>query len=627
MLNELDVLVEALARLSSSTALLAPYLMIVGLLVVLAARLVDNEVLFEAGRQAAITGLMVGLLSCPDYVRDPTLLGPLWELRHTVLPPAAYHARYERGYGVKQALSAWAWTMAVALASIGVGWLLLRALGVEVPTPPWTSAVTVKLEAMLTLARLAALAWLALSLTRLALTAKGGLGLLVGEVDEYGRRRVYRFRRVYRPVRPKRNPHVLVVGTTGGGKSNLLKLLIRRALRGGGSILVVDFTGEYRYLAEQGFEVVDARGRCVDVFACDPHTVAEALRVAFPEAGELSAVVVETRLREARGEGLSAFAERLIAESERVKASTTRSALRSIGEKLRALAGEVTGVGLDPRELLRGLKVLSLEGLVHDESRAFIAELALRVMFSEAPRRPLSLTLVVDEAHRLMPASRPGVEPIIVRVMREARKYGVKVYAATQSLKDLSEAAVGNFDTIWVAGGLTSTDRDYVARKWGDFIADVASSLTVGHAIDLMDTSASKRASRPLTVRVVRVPRFREEPPITALLRLTGLPRRVTLRAPRVEVKPVEEALRPPKASLGLAVEEGDLELLNRLTPRLRRALLAVAEGRRAPKEALRRLEEVGLVRTFRGGARLTRRGERIARLLRDGRLAKAEPS
>ena len=360
-------------------------------------------------------------------------------------------------------------------------------------------------------ARLIALAWLSISLVRLALSARGGLGLLVGWADEYGRRKTYLYRRMYRPVRPKRNPHVLVVGTTGGGKSNLLKLLVKRELKEPRNLLVVDFTGEYRYLARQGFKVVDARTKCIDVFSCDPHTVAEALRVAFPEAGELSAAVVETRLRDSAQEGLKAFAERLIAESEEVKAATTRSALRSIGEKLRVLAEEVEGVGLDPRELLRGLKILSLDGLLHEESKAFIAELALRVMFSEAPRRPLNLTLVVDEAHRLIPAGRLGVEPIIVRVMREARKYEVKVCAATQSLKDLAEAAVGNFDTVWVAGGLASTDRDYASRKWGDFVADAASGLTTGYAVDLMDASASKRATRPFTVRVVRIPRFKEE--------------------------------------------------------------------------------------------------------------------
>ncbi|PCN50187.1 hypothetical protein B6U99_05830 [Candidatus Geothermarchaeota archaeon ex4572_27] len=43
------------------------------------------------------------------------------------------------------------------------------------------------------------------------------------------------------------------------------------------------------------------------------------------------------------------------------------------------------------------------------------------------------------------------------------------------------------------------------------------------------------------------------------------------------------------EVNLGLAVEENDLELLNRLTPRLRRAPLGVADGVVAPKEALRR--------------------------------------
>ncbi|RLF14364.1 MAG: hypothetical protein DRJ97_06435, partial [Thermoprotei archaeon] len=549
MLGALNALMEALAGLSPSIAVIAPYLLLAGLFTAIAAKLVDSEALFEAGRQACLTGLIVGLLSCLDYLRDPTLLGPIWELRrlHAILLPAAYYERYEQRLSLKQSFMALGWTMAVIFIFIGVFWLMLRGLGIELPLPPWLPTVMVKLDAVLALARLIALTWLFTSLVRLALSAKGGMGLLIGEANEQGRRKTFWFRRMYKPVRPKRNPHVLIVGTTGGGKSNLLKLLIRRALKKPQNVLVVDFTGEYRYLARHGFKVVDARSRCIDVFACDPHTVAEALRVAFPEAGELSAAVVETRLREAGDVGLKGFAETLIKESEQPSiASTTRSALRSIGEKLRVLASEVAGVGLDPRELLKGLKVLSLEGLLHDESKSFIAELTLRVMFGEAPCRPLSLTLVVDEAHRLIPPRGPAVEPIIVRVMREARKYGVKVYAATQSLKDLSEAAVGNFDTVWVAGGLVSTDRDFVARKWGDFVADASSGLTTGYAVDLMDASASRRAARPFTVRVVRIPRFREEPPIATLLRLLGLSRRAPWEAPE-EAKPFEQPRRPLK--------------------------------------------------------------------------------
>ncbi|PCN50102.1 hypothetical protein B6U99_06235 [Candidatus Geothermarchaeota archaeon ex4572_27] len=620
-------LFEPLAGLGRPLASLAPYLLLAGLAVMLIAKLVDSQASFEAGRQASITGLMVAALSCLDYARDPALLGPLWELGRATLLGLAYggYEHYGRRTSLKGALIAWAVILCMALGGLG---LAPRLMGERAGllTPTWPPAYSTVAEAGLSLARLAALLWLCASLVRLALSARGGLGLLVGWADEYGRRKTYLYRRMYRPARPKRNPHVLIVGTTGGGKSNLLKLLIERELKGPRNVLVVDFTGEYRYLARRGFAVVDAKGRCIDVFACSPHMVADSLRVAFPEAGELSAAVVEARLRGSARGGLKAFAERLIEESERVRASTTRSALRSIGEKLRVLAEEVEGVGLDPRELLIGRKVLSLEGLVHDESKAFIAELALRVMFGEAPKRPLNLTLVVDEAHRLIPAGRPGVEPIIVRVMREARKYGVKVYAATQSLKDLAEAAVGNFDTVWVAGGLASTDRDYVRRRWGDFIADAASGLTTGYAMDIMDTSAGRRAVRPFKARIVKIPAFREGAPIEALLRALSLRRAPRELKPPEGAKGPEEAIPPPKQPPQPEVEaparglDGDLELLDKLTSRLRRALMAVAEGEEAPRGDLRRLEGLGLVRVFRGGARLTRRGERIARALREGR-------
>jgi len=62
----------------------------------------------------------------------------------------------------------------------------------------------------------------------------------------------------------------------------------------------------------------------------------------------------------------------------------------------------------------------------------------LRMCYKWAMQRiPLRLYLVIDEAHRLLScaeALQGRVEPILNRFMREVRKLGIIVLAATQCL-------------------------------------------------------------------------------------------------------------------------------------------------------------------------------------------------
>jgi len=211
-------LVESLAKLGRPLASLAPYLLLAGIAVMLAAKLLDSQASFEAGRQASITGLIVMLLSCLDYARDPTLLGPLWELRRlraALLGLACYgYERYEQRTSLKGILITWAAFIGALIAI-----LLICHYWFKTPMPPWLPDYLTVADAGLSLARLIALLWLCASLARLALSARGGLGLLVGWADEYDRKKAYLYRRMYKPTRPKRNGPQLDLGRPErGGK-------------------------------------------------------------------------------------------------------------------------------------------------------------------------------------------------------------------------------------------------------------------------------------------------------------------------------------------------------------------------------------------------------------------------
>lgn len=192
---------------------------------------------------------------------------------------------------------------------------------------PWLY-VTYTLKLLITL-------WVGLNITALSLTIPGSVGLIAKELVEPNHERAPLIKRAYRPSK-RVNPHELATGSSGSGKSNYLKLRAAQLSKTLANIIVLDFTGEYSHLASKGFKVIDTSKQCLDIHSCQPHLVAEALRIAYPQAGELSAAIVENRLAKTRD--LKELADTLIAESEHVKAGTTRSALRSIGEKLKVLS-------------------------------------------------------------------------------------------------------------------------------------------------------------------------------------------------------------------------------------------------------------------------------------------------
>ena len=171
---------------------------------------------------------------------------------------------------------------------------------------------------------------------------------------------------------------------------------------------------------------------------------------------------------------------------------------------------------------------MSLASLIHDESKAFIAELLLRVMFSHAPRGNLNLTIVVNEVHRLILREPTGVEPIIVRLLRELRKYGVKVLAATQRFTDLPDPVTSNFATHLAIGPPAHEDLAAIKKTRGELLAQCLESLGRGEAIDLTTTITRKLTRK---VKVIKIYRYSEEPPIAKLIRRLRRAKPVTREA------------------------------------------------------------------------------------------------
>lgn len=410
------------------------------------------------------------------------------------------------------------------------------------------------------------------------------------------------------PLRSGRgvNPHELFVGGSGAGKSNALKVRLGRLIEDGElSIVLFDWCGEYAFLRDWGFKVLDLSRECLDVFSCDVSDVVEAANLAFPGMAD-----VQRSLLYQHASMASSFAELNwdLERSSRVEdASNVRGAAIALLQRLRLLEGSFGEPKLSIEELFSGRVVLDFSRVRTEEARVFLAELVLRMCYKWAMQRsPLRLCLVIDEAHRLLSraeALQGRVEPILNRFMREVRKLGVIVLAATQCLTDLPNPCIANFGRIYIMAGAGPEDLKYLSHVDRAYV-HIAQGLQVGEVFEFKGNECAA-----LRIKVFKWRCFKEARHGLKKLKVKGA-EPSSIPAERVQSESVVET-----QGEGLTErEEQVLDILRSMG--LEDALMAFKAGRPIPRYCLNKLIELGLVKPFRGGVKLTKLGEKLTAIV-----------
>ncbi len=261
----------------------------------------------------------------------------------------------------------------------------------------------------------------------------------------------------------RQNPNfnVLVLGTSGAGKSFTAKLLSARLCLRGVRLRCVDPAGEYRELAgllggeftELGrtaggglnplgpaLHTPDERAAELRAFQVLPilerlaSTSGDALDDSSLEQMEVALLAV---LREDRGE---ACLQHLIDALSTAGAHTLAARLR------RLTIGVEQGL-FDGRAKFAGthFSAISLRELRHDRDRLLTALVQLALVYLESEleqRRGIAHLLVVDEAEVLLDSERSAKS--LERLTRRLRKFGAGLVVVSQVVEDFLESPVGN---------------------------------------------------------------------------------------------------------------------------------------------------------------------------------------
>ena len=267
------------------------------------------------------------------------------------------------------------------------------------------------------------------------------------------------------------NPHALIVGIPGMGKTTTVLNICRALARDGVYPFVIDFHGDlarglqansggqpccvldaakglpFNPLEVDSTRRQDERGWVVHCFE-----VAEILANIYPSFGELQIGTLRNTLRQCyEAAGFATSPSKVLAprfvEFWRClcqKAETDRE-IRKITTRLEAifqlqLFKEELSESFSLAEILSQVTVLDLHRLEIEENQrvaaSFFLQRLYRYMFGRGETKQLRNAVVFDEAHRVARLS------LIPKMMQECRKYGILFMLSSQRVEDFDQGVL-----------------------------------------------------------------------------------------------------------------------------------------------------------------------------------------
>ena len=273
------------------------------------------------------------------------------------------------------------------------------------------------------------------------------------------------------------NPHVAIVGGSGGGKSNACKKIVGALCSQGAKVAILDPHAEYVGISGNiGARVYDASRNGINIFDTDGMTEGE-------KASEVTGMMKRNfRLGEVQGYTLHKcimYAYRKLSEEGKVpnihnvlfavkafkrnsESSSEKTVLESLERRLALVASGAFEKSANMAEVMAGNSVFMLSKLHTPEAQSIYIEGFLRKVYSrmlslEKTGRP-NFYVVIDEAEKV------GDNPIIGKIAAEGRKYGIGIIAISQRAKLMDRDLRANASALISFGIKEPEELNYVAN-------------------------------------------------------------------------------------------------------------------------------------------------------------------
>ncbi len=279
------------------------------------------------------------------------------------------------------------------------------------------------------------------------------------------------------------NPHIMITGESGAGKSNVAKLILKQLAGTGANFIVLDPHSEYAEHAKDiGASVYDAGIHAINPFDLDGLTerertaeIAGMLRRIL-HLGEVQYSMLHRCIGYTYWISLQKDAEPtmrgLLFSIKRFKANARSrpeaNILDGLEKRLAAITSESFARSVSIGRIMGARSIFSLASLHSHEAQSIYIESMLRKVYTNMLAGPLeedrskggrrTFYLVIDEAEKLQDS------PVIGRLVAEGRKYGIGIIAISQRAKVLSKEIRSNSATMIAFAQREPEEQNYVAN-------------------------------------------------------------------------------------------------------------------------------------------------------------------
>jgi len=277
-------------------------------------------------------------------------------------------------------------------------------------------------------------------------------------------------------LRKYANPHVVMLGKSGFGKSTTVKTFISRFFDLSGTpIIIIDYAGEYLdWTRSRGGTVIDMRKDRINPFELGRTTLIDRMRQvidSFQKTCDFQTINQRNAFAEYVSKVYMAKGYRLnnpdtwkrepptladiieLMNTDMNKISALKQlTVQSLIHRLEALASGPFGIfgtsTVSINQLTQGLTCIDLSKVASSVLKDLIAWTVLQyldtMMRIEGITDEIRLIVVLDEAWKLC----KDENSLPVAIIKEGRKYGYALIASTQDIIDVAEPILSNAGTI-----------------------------------------------------------------------------------------------------------------------------------------------------------------------------------
>ncbi len=273
------------------------------------------------------------------------------------------------------------------------------------------------------------------------------------------------------------NQHIMIVGSSGGGKSNACKTIVGSLCSDGANVAILDPHSEYVEISKGiSAEIYDASRNGINMFELDGMSERE-------KTSEITGMLKRNfRLGEVQSYMLYkciAYTYRIAAENCRTpnihdlifsvkifiknsRSAAEKNILYALERRLSLIDNGAFQKSAEMEKVAECNSIFLLSNLHTPESQSIYIEGFLRKVYSHmllhGKDRHRTFYIVIDEAEKL------GDNPIIGRLAAEGRKYGIGIIAISQRAKEIDRELRGNAAMLVSFGMREPEELNYISN-------------------------------------------------------------------------------------------------------------------------------------------------------------------